>query len=84
MPALNTSPLIPRGDLFGNPTRAAGKISPDGQWLSWLAPKDGVLNIWMAPADNPDQAKAMTDATDRPIRQYFWSPDSQSLLYIQD
>jgi dipeptidyl aminopeptidase/acylaminoacyl peptidase len=26
----------------------------------------------------------MTDATDRPIRQYFWSPDSQSLLYIQD
>jgi len=84
MPASNTSPLIPRGDLFGNPTRAAGKISPDGQWLSWLAPKDGVLNIWMAPADNPDQAKAMTDATDRPIRQYFWSPDSQSLLYIQD
>ena len=84
MPALNTSPLIPRGDLFGNPTRAAGKISPDGQWLSWLAPKDGVLNIWIAPADNPDQAKAMTDATDRPIRQYFWSPDSQSLLYIQD
>jgi len=84
MPALNTSPLIPRNDLFGNPTRAAGKISPDGQWLSWLAPKDGVLNIWMAPADNPDQAKAMTDATDRPIRQYFWSPDSQSLLYIQD
>jgi dipeptidyl aminopeptidase/acylaminoacyl peptidase len=84
MPALNTSPLIPRGDLFGNPTRAAGKISPDGQWLSWLAPKDGLLNIWMAPADNPDQAKAMTDATDRPIRQYFWSPDSQSLLYIQD
>jgi dipeptidyl aminopeptidase/acylaminoacyl peptidase len=84
MPASNTSPLIPRGDLFGNPTRAAGKISPDGQWLSWLAPKDGLLNIWMAPADNPDQAKAMTDATDRPIRQYFWSPDSQSLLYIQD
>ena len=84
MPALNTSPLIPRGDLFGNPTRAAGKISPDGQWLSWLAPKDGLLNIWMAPADNPDQAKALTDATDRPIRQYFWSPDSQSLLYIQD
>ncbi|MDA0818799.1 MAG: S9 family peptidase [Proteobacteria bacterium] len=84
MPALNTSPLIPRGDLFGNPTRAAGKISPDGQWLSWLAPKDGVLNIWIAPADNPDQAKAMTDATDRPIRQYFWSRGSQSLLYIQD
>jgi dipeptidyl aminopeptidase/acylaminoacyl peptidase len=84
MPALNTSPLIPRGDLFGNPTRAAGKISPDGQWLSWLAPKDGVLNIWIAPVDNPDTAKAMTEATDRPVRQYMWAPDSKSLLYIQD
>ena len=84
MPALNTSPLIPRGDLFGNPTRAAGKISPDGQWLSWLAPKDGVLNIWIAPVDNPDTAKAMTEATDRSVRQYMWAPDSKSLLYIQD
>ena len=81
---LSSIPLIPRGDLFGNPTRSAGKISPDGQWLSWLAPKDGVLNIWLAPVDNPDTAKAMTEATDRPIRQYMWAPDSKSLLYIQD
>ncbi|TNE56574.1 MAG: S9 family peptidase, partial [Sphingomonadales bacterium] len=76
--------LIPRSALFGNPTRAAGQISPDGNWLSWLAPRDGVLNIWMAPVESPDQAKPMTDAKERPIRQYFWSPDSQSLLYIQD
>lgn len=81
---LSSIPLIPRGDLFGNPTRSAGKISPDGQWLSWLAPKDGVLNIWLSPVDNPDTAKAMTEATDRPIRQYMWAPDSKSLLYIQD
>ena len=78
------APLIPRDALFGNPTRASGQISPDGKWLSWLAPKDGVLNVWMAPVGNPDDAKVMTDAKDRPIRQYFWSPDSQSLLYIQD
>ena len=84
MPAFDTFPLIPRDDLFGNPTRAAGKISPDGKWLSWLAPKDGVLNIWMAPVANPDDAKAMTNAKDRPIRQYMWAPDSKSLLYIQD
>ncbi|MEL6878212.1 MAG: S9 family peptidase [Pseudomonadota bacterium] len=77
-------PLIPRDALFGNPTKAQGRISPDGKYLSWLAPKDGVLNIWMAPRDNLDAAKAMTSATDRPIRQHFWSPDSNSLLYIQD
>ena len=76
--------MIPRSALFGNPTRAAGKISPDGEWLSWLAPKDGVLNVWMAPFSDPDDARVMTKATDRPIRQYFWAPDSRSLLYIQD
>jgi dipeptidyl aminopeptidase/acylaminoacyl peptidase len=78
------APLIPRSALFGNPTRAAGQISPDGQWLSWLAPRDGVLNIWIAPASDPAAARAMTAATDRPIRQYFWSPDSRAVMYIQD
>ena len=79
-----TAPLIARSALFGNPTRAAGQISPDGQWLSWLAPKDEVLNIWVAPADDPAAARAITSATDRPIRQHFWSPDSRGVLYIQD
>lgn len=77
-------PLIPREHLFGNPTRAQGQISPDGKLLSWLAPYEGVLNIWMAPRDNPDDAKPMTRADDRPIRQHMWSPDATSLLYIQD
>ncbi|MEO0699711.1 MAG: S9 family peptidase, partial [Pseudomonadota bacterium] len=78
------TPLIPRDALFGNPTRAQGRLSPDGKWLSWLAPVDGVLNIWVAPRDDLSAAKAMTAATDRPIRSHFWSPDSQSVGYIQD
>lgn len=79
-----TTPLIPREDLFGNPTRAGGKLSPDGKWLSWLAPQGGVLNVFIAPASDPSAARAMTASTDRPIRQYFWAPDSKSVLYIQD
>ena len=80
----DTATLIPRNALFGNPTRAAGQISPDGQWLSWLAPKDGVLNIWLAPASDPQAARAVTQAVERPIRQYFWSPDASAVMYIQD
>ena len=53
--------LIPREDLFGNPTRAAGRLSPDGKWLSWLAPKDGVLNVFVAPVADITAAKAVTD-----------------------
>ena len=82
--AIASIPLIPRDALFGNPTRAGGKISPDGQWLSWLAPHEGVMNVWIAPASDPEAARRMTDATDRPIPQYFWAPDSKSLLYVQD
>ena len=82
--AAETAPLIPREALFGNPSRTQGRISPDGKWLSWLAPDNGVLNIWMAPADDPDDARVVTSADDRPIRQHFWAPDSRSLGYIQD
>ncbi len=77
-------PLIPREVLFGNPVRSGGKISPDGQWLSWMAPLEGVMNVWLAPYAEPEQARAMTKATDRPIPQYFWAPDSSALLYVQD
>ncbi|MEO0871075.1 MAG: hypothetical protein AAFY19_03815, partial [Pseudomonadota bacterium] len=78
------APLIPRDALFGNPTRAQGRLSPDGKWLSWLAPVDGVLNIWVAPRDDLSAAKAMTASTDRPIPSHFWAPDSKSVGYIQD
>jgi dipeptidyl aminopeptidase/acylaminoacyl peptidase len=76
--------LIPRKKLFGNPTRAQARISPDGQWLSWLAPRDGVLNIWIAPAANLDAARAVTNDRKRGIRFHGWALDSTHILYIQD
>ncbi len=82
--AVASVPLIPREALYGNPTRSSGMVSPDGKWLSWMAPHEGVMNVWMAPAGDPSAAKRMTNATDRPIPQYFWAPDAQSLLYVQD
>jgi len=83
-PAGSGVPLIAREKFFGNPTRAAGRLSPDGKWLSWTAPKDGVLNIYVAPASDPTAARALTAETKRPIRSYFWSPDSRRILYIND
>jgi dipeptidyl aminopeptidase/acylaminoacyl peptidase len=77
-------PLIAREKFFGNPTMAAGRLSPDGRWLSWIAPRDGVLNVFVAPAADPKAARALTAETKRPIRQYFWSPDSRQILYIND
>ena len=78
------TPLIPRDHLFGNPTRTGGRISPDGKWVSWMAAWEGVMNVFMAPAEDETDVRRMTSAKDRPIPTYFWAPDSQSLLYIRD
>ena len=78
------APLIPRSAIFGNPSRSLGRISPDGAWLSWLAPRDGVMNVWVAPTANPEAARALTRETHRGIAQYVWAPDSRHILFIQD
>ena len=79
-----TLPLVPRAKLFGNPTRAQARISPDGRWLSWLAPKEGVLNIWLAPIDDVGAARAITNDRKRGIRFHAWAYDGVHLLYMQD
>jgi dipeptidyl aminopeptidase/acylaminoacyl peptidase len=77
-------PLIPRKLLFGNPDRAMVQISPDGKTLSWLAPLDGVLNVWVAPRGDPGNARAVTHDTGRGIRFYGWAYTNDHILYIQD
>lgn len=84
MTTQSTPELIPRELLFGNPDKASARISADGQWLSYLAPVDGVLNVWVAPVDNLDAAKPVTNDTGRGVRFYTWAYTNQHLLYIQD
>ncbi len=81
--------LIPLTVLFGNPERVSPRISRDGTQLAWIAPKDGVLNVWVAPV-SPEggvdwaAARVVTDDTDRGIRQFAWAHDGRHLLYLQD
>lgn len=77
-------PLIPRDVFFENPDRAAVQISPDGAHLSWLAPVDGVLNIWLAPVSDPSAARPITRDAGRGIRQYQWAWTNRHILYLQD
>ena len=43
-----TSSLVPLSILFGNPVKTQCRLSPDGRFLSYLAPdpKTDVLNVW--------------------------------------
>ncbi len=80
----DTTPLIPREVFFGNPDKITVRLSPDGTRISYLASVDGVLNVWVGPADDPGAAKPVTDDTDRGIRIYFWAYTSEHILYLQD
>jgi dipeptidyl aminopeptidase/acylaminoacyl peptidase len=81
---VNTVAIIPREVLFGNPERISPRVAPDGSRLGWIAPDDGVLNVWVAPVDRPEEAAVVTHDRDRGIRDFFWAHDGRHLLYLQD
>ena len=70
------SSFIARAQLFGNPTRALGRISPGGRWLSWLAPERGVLNIWVAPVGHMRDARVITTDRQRGVCFHAWANSS--------
>jgi dipeptidyl aminopeptidase/acylaminoacyl peptidase len=76
--------LIARELLFGNPDKSGTQISPDGTRISYLAPVDGVMNVWVAPLAQPDAAKPVTQDKKRGIRGYFWAFNNTHLVYSQD
>ena len=76
--------IIPRKLLFGNPDKASPQLSPDGRFLSYLAPVDSVLNVWVGPADDPAAAKPVTTDKGRGIRFYGWAYTNNHIGYIQD
>ncbi|MCC2646669.1 MAG: putative dienelactone hydrolase [Rickettsiaceae bacterium] len=59
-------------------------MSHDGKYIAYIAPLEGVLNIWIAPSDKPSDAKAITQDKGRGIRAYYWAYDNEHILYMQD
>jgi len=78
------APLTPRSLLFGNPTRTWPTLSHDGRLISYLAPVDGVLNVWAGPANDIAAARPITHDRKRGIRAHFWAFDGETILYLQD
>src|SRR5687768_7035430 len=59
------------------------QVSPDGQRLAYLAPDEGVLNVWVRTLGQSDD-RAVTRDRKRGIRNYLWAYDGAHLLYLQD
>ena len=77
-------PLIPRKLLFGNPEKTQARLSPDGTQLSFLAPLDGVLNVFVGPVGDASAARPVTFDKQRGVRQHVWAYTGDDVLYLQD
>ena len=83
--ARDGAPLVPRGHFFGNPAhRRALSISPDGRHIAWLAPVDGVANIWIAPRGQLEEARPLTFEWGRPPGAPAFAHDGSHLLFLKD
>ncbi len=86
--ATPTVPLIPRRVFFGEPERSAVRLSPDGERIAFLAPLNGVLNVWVGETEavtrDSSAARPVTRDGGRGIRIYYWAYDGDHLLYLQD
>ena len=77
-------PLVPRSRFFGAPARRSATISPDGRWIAWLAPVEGVPNIWIAPRERPGEARPLTFLKGRGPGAPAFAQDGRHLLYLKD
>lgn len=72
---------------FGTPL-----ISPDGRLISWIAPLDGISNLYVAPADDIAAARPVTRFTEGGVRGtnvsgkviYRWHYDSRRVIFPMD
>nr|WP_220338328.1 alpha/beta fold hydrolase [Wenzhouxiangella sediminis] len=77
-------PLLDRQLFFDDPEISGAQISPDGEFVTFMRPFEGVRNIWIKGIDEGfDEARPLTD-DDRPVPGYFWSRDGEYVLYVQD
>ncbi|MFZ4463101.1 MAG: S9 family peptidase [Bacteroidales bacterium] len=74
--------LIPLEDFFKNPDRTSFNISPDGKYISYLAPFESRLNIFVQKVGS-EKATRITSETDRDIAGYFWANNSR-ILFLKD
>jgi dipeptidyl aminopeptidase/acylaminoacyl peptidase len=73
---------IPLEDFFKNPEKSSYKISPDGNYYSFMAPYESRMNVFVQERGT-EEAVRLTSETDRDIAGYFW-PNNTQILYLKD
>jgi dipeptidyl aminopeptidase/acylaminoacyl peptidase len=77
--------LIPRGVLFAGADRSVVRLSPDGRRIAFLAPIDGVLNLWVADVRHPTRALPLTRFTDRDLGPWIvWLHNNRHIVFFRE
>ena len=80
----DTTPLLDRELFFGNPQISGGQLSPDGKFISFMKPYQGIMNVWVKEFAEPfDKARPLTDSK-RPLYGYTWTEDGKYILFVKD
>ncbi len=74
--------IIPMQDFFKNPQQVRFQLSPDGQYISFLAPWENRLNVHVQKIGE-DKVTRITSCSHRDILGYMWANNSR-LVYVQD
>lgn len=81
-PKPEKAPLIPLEDFFRNPEKTAFRLSPNGEYFSYLAPWETRLNVFVQKVGE-DAAVRITSETERDIAGYLWKGDNR-ILFLKD
>ncbi len=73
---------IPVRDFFKNPEKSGFDLSPNGVYISFLAPYQDRMNIHVQKIGK-DKVQRITSVTERDIAGYFWADDNR-LVYMRD
>lgn len=79
--AMTPPPQLPMKDFFKNPEKASFRISPNGKYISYRAPWNSRMNIFVQTIGD-STATQVTHDTIRDIGGYFWKGDR--IVYSRD
>ena len=85
-------PILPLERLMAPGSFGTPLISPDGSLISWIAPLDGISNLYVAPVDDIAAARPVTRFTEGGLRGtnvsgkviYRWHYDSRRVIFPMD
>jgi len=75
-------PTISVEDFFKNSDQRTFRLSPNGEFIAYLAPYENRMNIHVRKFDN-DSVIRITSVIDRDLASYFWANNNR-LVYIRD